>query len=104
MEVFDAGKPWWQYTQVSELVQGRDSVMIGDVQKAAKEQETAAQKLIKDSNALSPEGFAARLRDNALHTSKRWQTLYGELLVKYNEGRNRKYAVETPTPQDISKY
>jgi dipeptidase len=89
---YDAAKPWWHYTQVAELVQGRDSVMIGDVRAAAQAQEKAAQAIVQAGRGSDAKTLAARLRAHALQADHDWQDLYGQLLVKYNEGQHTRYA------------
>ncbi len=100
---YDPSKPWWTYMQTAEFVQGRVSVLEGDVHQAALAAEKDAAALVNANRNLPPDEFAARLRENALHTEASWKELYGRLLVEHNQGKETRYTQDLPG-DDVSHY
>ena len=89
--VYDRTKPWWIYTQVCEFARDKYGYVIGDIQKKAVQYETDSQELIQASRYMEKEAFAELLRNNAMNITNNWLNFYGELLVKYNQGKEAKY-------------
>ena len=76
------------------MTQGYYQIMSPIVSEAIEQSETNSLELLQSSINLSPEKFAATLRENAALTHKKWQDLYVELLLKYNGGAGVGYAKE----------
>ena len=91
---YNPEKAWWTYLQTAELIQSRPSALGRDGLRAAMASETTSEALLAASHGMDPEVFAERLRQNARATEKNWKNLYGEMLVKYNQGKNSPYDEE----------
>ena len=85
---------YWSSCQVMGMTQGYYQIMSPIVSETIEQSETNSLELLQSSINLSPEKFAATLRENAALTHKKWQDLYVELLLKYDGGAGVGYAKE----------